>query len=156
MKITSHRKTYLPWMKLDYQLFRSQVKFLLLLEASRLVKLHPLRGENVTMCACINAIGNALLPAFIFPRVHFKEHMLSGAPNGSLGLSCSSGWMNSDLFPQVLRHFIHHMKISKESPGLLLLDNHHSHIGLEVINIAEANGLNIWLFLRIAATYCSR
>ena len=104
------------------------------------------RGENVTMCACINAIGNALPPAFIFPRVYFKEHMLSGAPNGSLGLSCSSGWMNSDLFPQVLRHFIHHMKISKESPGLLLLDNHHSHIGLEVINIAEANGLHILTF----------
>ena len=100
----------------------------------------------MTMCACINAIGNALPPAFIFPRVHFKEHMLSGAPNGSLGLSCSSGWMNSDLFPQVLRHFMHHMKISKESPGLLLLDNHHSHIGLEVINIAEANGLPILTF----------
>ena len=144
MKTTSHRKTYLTWMKLDYQLFRSQVKFLLLLEASRLVKLQ--RGENVTMCACINAIGNALPPAFIFPRVHFKEHMLSGAPNGSLGLSCSSGWMNSDLFSQVLRHFIHHMKIPKESPGLLLLDNHHSHIGLEVINIAEANGLHILTF----------
>ena len=56
------------------------------------------RGENVTMCACINAIGHALPPVFIFPRVHFKKHMLKGAPHGSLGLSAPSGWMNSELF----------------------------------------------------------
>ena len=50
------------------------------------------RGENVTMCACVNATGNALPPAFVFPRVHFKAHMLKGAPTESLGLiGCSSG-----------------------------------------------------------------
>ena len=44
------------------------------------------RGENVTMCACVNATGNALPPAFVF--LHFKAHILKGAPNGSLKLSC--------------------------------------------------------------------
>ena len=88
------------------------------------------RGENVTMCACVNATGNALPPAFVFPRVHFKAHMLKGAPTGSLGLSCSSGWMNSDVFPEVLKHFIGHMVVSKQNLGLLILDNHSSHIGL--------------------------
>ena len=34
------------------------------------------------------------------------------------------------------------MNISKENLGLLLLDNHQSHISLEVINIAEENSLN--------------
>ena len=38
------------------------------------------------------------------------------------------------------------MNISKENPGLLLLDNHQSHISLVVINIAEENGLNILTF----------
>ena len=38
------------------------------------------------------------------------------------------------------------MNISKENPGLLLLDNDQSHISLEVINIAEENGLNILTF----------
>ena len=28
------------------------------------------RGENTTMCACINAIGHAFPSAFIFPKVH--------------------------------------------------------------------------------------
>ena len=104
------------------------------------------RGENVTMCACVNATGNALPPAFVFPRVHFKAHMLKGAPTGSLGLSCSSGWMNSDVFPEVLKHFIGHMAVSKQNPGLLILDNHSSHIGLEVINVAPKNGLTILTF----------
>ena len=44
------------------------------------------------------------------------------------------------------------MNISKENPGLLLLDNHQSHISLEVINIAEKNGLNILNFSPTAAT----
>ena len=67
------------------------------------------RGENVTMCCCINAIGNSLLP-----RANFKQHMLKGAPRESLGLANCSGWMNSDLFPQVLTHFIHFMGASKK------------------------------------------
>ena len=98
------------------------------------------------MCACVNATGNALPPAFVFPRVHFKAHMLKGAPTGILGLSCSSGWMNSDVFPEVLKHFIGPMAVSKQNPGLLILDNHSSHIGLEVINVAQKNGLTILTF----------
>ena len=54
------------------------------------------RGENVTMCACINAIENALPPAFIFPRVKFNEkRMMRQAPAGSQGFSNPSGWMNN-------------------------------------------------------------
>ena len=104
------------------------------------------RGETITMCACINALGNFLPPAFIFPRVHFKEHMLKGAPTGSFGTTCPSGWMNNDIFPNVLLHFLKFMNISKSNPGLLILDNHQSHIGLETITIAEENGLSILTF----------
>ena len=105
------------------------------------------RGENVTMCPCVNATGNALPPAFVFLRVHFKAHMLKETPTGSLGLSCSSGLMNSDVFPEVLKHFIGHMPVSEQNPGLLILDNHSSHIGLEVINVAQKNELTILTFL---------
>jgi len=104
------------------------------------------RGENVTLCACVNAIGNSIPPAFIFPRVRFKQHMLKGCPNGSFGTSCSSGWMNSDIFPSVLQHFVKFMNVSKQNPGLLVFDNHRSHLGIEVVKIAEENGLNIVTF----------
>lgn len=104
------------------------------------------RGETVTMCACVSAIGNSFPPAFIFPRVRFKDHMMKGAPNSSFGTSCASGWMNADLFVNVLEHFVKFMNVSKERPGLLILDNHRSHLGLEVVNLAEENGLNIVTF----------
>ena len=51
----------------------------------------------VTLCCCINAVGHALPPVYIFPRVNFCEHMINGALNGSLGLATQSGWMNCSL-----------------------------------------------------------
>ena len=99
------------------------------------------RGVTVTMCCCISAEGNSLPPAYIFPRVNFKDHMLIGAPAGSLGLACKSGWMNNDLFLKVLLHFIKRMHISSNNQALLLLDNHTSHIFIEAIDMAKENGL---------------
>ena len=54
--------------------------------------------------------------------------------------------MNKDVFPEVLKHFIGHMAVSEQNPGLLILDNHSSHISLEVINVAQTNGLTILTF----------
>ena len=34
------------------------------------------RGTLVTICAAVNAIGNALPPFLVFPRVNFQHHML--------------------------------------------------------------------------------
>lgn len=56
------------------------------------------RGTLVTTACIIAASGQYLPPVMIFPRVHFKSHMLNGAPPGTLGLATSSGWMNTDLF----------------------------------------------------------
>ena len=60
------------------------------------------RGTLVTVCCCANAAGQALPPAMIFPRVNFKDYMLEGAPASTLGLATATGWMNTELFPQVL------------------------------------------------------
>ena len=94
------------------------------------------RGINVTMCCCINAAETALPPAYIFPRVRFKSQMLRGAPTGSLGPANQSGWMKGDIFLQVLSHFISYMSVSKDQPGVLILENHSSHITLETIELA--------------------
>ena len=104
------------------------------------------RGVMVTMCCCINAIGNSLPPVYIFPRVHFKNHMLRGAPAGSCGLARVSGWMTSDLFPEALAHFIKFMSVSKDNPGVLLMDNHISHLSLDAIDMAKENGLSLLTF----------
>lgn len=39
--------------------------------------------KMVTTCCIVSASGNTILPAVVFPRVHFKDHMLAGAPFGT-------------------------------------------------------------------------
>lgn len=102
------------------------------------------RGELVTICCTMNAVGNAIPPYFVFPRVKFVEMMLNGAPTGSKGATTSSGWMNSELFIKVLEHFIKHSKSSPENKTLLLMDNHESHISIEAINFAKSNGVILY------------
>ena len=54
--------------------------------------------------------------------------------------------MNSKLFFNIVNHFISYMHISRSNPGLLILDNHRTRLGLEIINLAENNGLSILTF----------
>lgn len=70
------------------------------------------RGTLVTTCCIVNASGQALPPAIVFPRKNFQQHMLHGAPPGTLGLAASSGWMNADIFTDVMKHFIKHSSAS--------------------------------------------
>jgi hypothetical protein len=79
----------------------------------------------------------------VFPRVHFKEHMIKGAPPGTLGLASPSGWMNSSLFPKAIQHFVKHPHSSKENLSLLIFDNHESHLALPVLEIAKENGVTL-------------
>lgn len=104
------------------------------------------RGTTVTMICCVNAAGQSLPPAYIFPRVHYKDHMLHGGPPGSKGFATASGWMTNDLFPQVLQHFISHMNASDGRKTLLLLDNHASHISVETVDLAKTNNLMLLTF----------
>ena len=69
--------------------------------------------------------------------------MLRGAPPGTLGLANKTGWMNSELFSEVIDHFIHHSKSSKDQPSLLVYDNHESHLSIEVLDKAKENGVTI-------------
>ena len=68
--------------------------------------------------------------------------MLRGIPAGSLGLANSSGCMKQDIFPQVLKHFIDNMSVSKDQPGVLIMDNHNSYITIEAVELAKEHGLS--------------
>lgn len=60
------------------------------------------RGTLVTTCCIVGASGQAVPPALIFPRAHYKTHMINGAPVGTLGLATKGGWMNSEKFVEVI------------------------------------------------------
>ncbi len=101
------------------------------------------RGILVTGCLTINASGNHLPPALIFPHRNFKQHVIRGAPVGTFGLAAAGGWMNTELFVDVMEHFIKHLGSTKENPTLLVYDNHESHMSCEVIMLARENGVFI-------------
>ena len=77
---------------------------------------------------------------------HQFTYSLEGTPPESLGLANCSGWMNSELFPVVLRYFIKFMNVSITDPEVLFLDNHVSHLSLEAIELARENGLHLLKF----------
>lgn len=101
------------------------------------------RGTLVTTVLFINAAGNTIPPALVFPRVHFKSHMINGAPNGTLGLAHQSGWMTTSNFVHVMQHFIKCSGSSEKRRMLLICDNHESHLSIEAIELARANGVHI-------------
>lgn len=104
------------------------------------------RGSLVTVCCGINAIGNSIPPYFIFPRVNFKPYMLHDAPIGSDGSTHPSGWMTSSNFFKYMHHFAKHAKPTPDTPVFLLLDNHESHISVEVLDFCKEVGIILMTF----------
>ena len=104
------------------------------------------RGQLVTLCCDISATGNMIPPMMIFPRNHFKEHFIKGSPTGSIGCAHPSGWMTAENFLVWLKRFVSHVRPMKEDKVLLLLDNHQSHVYIEVIDYAKEHGVALLLF----------
>ena len=101
------------------------------------------KGTLVTTCCFINAMGNTMPPAMVFPRVNFRDHMINGAPAGTLGLASPTGWMVAELFPRVIEHFIKYSGATLNNPVLLIFDNHASHFSIQALNMAKESGVVI-------------
>ncbi|XP_072394993.1 uncharacterized protein [Diabrotica undecimpunctata] len=105
------------------------------------------RGELVTFVGLISAAGGAVLPVFVYPRIKNPEEYLGDEyPTSAMALGNKKGWMTSDLFPKVLKHFVNSVKCSVESKVLLLLDNHESHISVEAIKLCREKGIVLLSF----------
>ncbi|KAJ8967719.1 hypothetical protein NQ314_002665 [Rhamnusium bicolor] len=104
------------------------------------------RGTLVTLAISVSARGNSTHPFFVFPRVHFKDHFLNGAPTGSTGCANISGWMKEEHFLEFAKHFVRNVKCTRERPVLLLLDNHDTHLSIEALNFLKNNGVCVLSF----------
>lgn len=104
------------------------------------------RGTMVTMALSVNADGNSIPPFFLFPRKNMSTTFLDNVSSGTTGFANDSGWMAQPEFVRYMRHFIRFANPSVASPALLLLDNHDSHMSIEAIDLAIANGVHILSF----------
>ena len=96
------------------------------------------RGQLVTLCCAVNAVGNSVPPMFIFPRVNYRDNFVNGGPVGCVGTAHPSGWMTAAGF---LKHFVAHVRPSPTDKVILLLDNHVSHWSVDVLQFAKDNGV---------------
>ena len=99
------------------------------------------RGQLVTICCAVNAIGNTVPPMFVFPRVNYKDHFIRGSPTGSIGVAHPSGWMTKENFLVFIKHFVNYVRPTADNKVLLLLDNHESHVSIDVVKFAKENGV---------------
>lgn len=104
------------------------------------------RGVNITLISAVNATGNSIPPAFVFPRVHFKDAMLKGAPPGSIGMAHVSGWSNAEIFLKYLKHFVEVTQPNINRKILIILDNHQSHISVNCLQLAKDSGIVLLTF----------
>lgn len=104
------------------------------------------RGQLVTFCVAVNAIGGFVPPMLIFPRKNYHDNFIRDGPEGSIGACHPSGWMTQDNFLLFMKHFIKHTKATVEKPILLLLDNHQSHVNYDVITLCKENGVILLSF----------
>ena len=82
----------------------------------------------------------------IFPRKHFKDHFTRDGPPGCIGAANPTGWMSKEIFLDFIKHFVKHVRCTKERPVLMLLDNHISHLGIDMLDFAKDNGVVLLSF----------
>ncbi|GBM71736.1 hypothetical protein AVEN_269208-1 [Araneus ventricosus] len=76
------------------------------------------RGQKVTAVCCMSATGVFVPATSILPRKRMNPLLYKDAPNGTLPLISDTGYMNSHLFINWLKHFVNHAKPSAEDPVL--------------------------------------
>ena len=104
------------------------------------------KGTNVTMALGVSATGQSIPPFFIFPKNRMQSILLEHASPDSVGIANRSGWMTAGEFLKFMAYFIKHANASKDSPTLLLLDNHTSHLSIDVIGMLIAHGISMISF----------
>ncbi|KAJ8945555.1 hypothetical protein NQ318_020401 [Aromia moschata] len=99
------------------------------------------RGKNVTVVCAVSASGQFVSPMFIFPRARMNPQLMRDGPIGAVYRCSKNGWINEELFFDWIKHFHQHVKSSEKDPVLLILDNHGSHISLEIYAYCRSNGI---------------
>lgn len=101
------------------------------------------RGQLITAICAMSATGNYIPPSLIFKRKRGKPELMNGAPPSSVMFTSDSGYVNSELFVEWIKHFQTHAKATKDSPVLLILDNHSSHLSLDAVLFCRQNGIHL-------------
>ena len=101
------------------------------------------RSETITFFGCENAAGNSIPPYFLYPGKKMQSRWMDGSTPGAVGTVSDSGWSNSQIFLDYLKHHFKLYVPGQNDKILLLLDGHKSHVSLPVIEWAQDNNIII-------------
>lgn len=98
-------------------------------------------GENATIVACINAVGNAVPPMILYKGKRMKPEWTYNLPAGSVCRMTDRGSMTTAVFRDWLAHFA-----SFKTPGrcLLIFDGAKSHLDYSVVEEAEKYDITLY------------
>ena len=101
--------------------------------------------EYFTILGAGSAAGVRLPPYFVYKGKNLWSRWMTGGPAGSLYSVSESGWMEAANFKQwVEKMFLPAVKhLAEKNPVLLIFDGHHSHISLELIQLARDNNIHL-------------
>lgn len=73
------------------------------------------RGLTTTGVCCMNAAREFIPPMVIFKRERKNDCLKKGAPPGTVFGCSTNGWITSELYVQLLEHFVKSTKLEKSN-----------------------------------------
>lgn len=101
------------------------------------------RGRNITALFAVNAAGHFIPPLMVYPRARMSNQLQRNGPVGAVYTCSPNGWSNEEIFFKWLDHFKTHAHPTESEPVLLILDNHSSHVSLEIYKFCRENFIHM-------------
>lgn len=109
--------------------------------AKRVHMVAPEHAENVTVAACVNALGNPTPPMILFKGKKLKTEFTDNLPAGSLVKMAPKGSMTTSLFID----FIHHLgKYKTADKCLLVFDGASCHLDYQIVEAADKENIVLY------------
>ena len=102
-----------------------------------------LTNSHITAQMCVSADGRVLPTFIIFEKSLPHKNFRDGVPGNWLFDSSDNGYMEGELFKSWLEEIFIPFCGSRR-PVLLILDNHDSHISIEIIEKANDNQIELY------------
>ncbi|KAI5071644.1 hypothetical protein GOP47_0013895 [Adiantum capillus-veneris] len=101
--------------------------------------------EWMTVLCCVNAAGQSIPTYYIFKGSRITSNHIQDCEEGAAMAMQKKVWITRELFKAWLQHFDNAItkSIGKDIRHLLILDGHGNHVSLEVVEQAQAAGIDI-------------
>ncbi|GAB1605179.1 hypothetical protein Ahia01_000799700 [Argonauta hians] len=101
----------------------------------------PEHGENVTVVACVSAVGGAVPPMIIFKGKNRKQQFGDDLPPLACFEMAEKGSMTNDIFVNWLQHF---SKFKPPGKVLLIFDGAKCHLSIDIVEEADRHEITLF------------